>query len=466
MWLPLSLCLSLVLLVADLLVVPKALAFQFQSASQSWSSRHGVTSLRVKESSSDGLDEADRMELVRKLQKSFYQDPTNESPRAALDPSTGILQHLPLWRVGWVEVPGRANCLNVHEGHYTNMFETILSGPEPWYFGHLHLPGGTKNARSQQAQFELKNWREELRDESRWEQSQTERSAVVGCLMKITDYRRLQDGRLLLFVHPLERFVVEKTIQSFPFALADVQILPDIDYLPIESSGEGDENFYKVARAKAVKESFAFHDYEFSKTKLLALPKEKDYLETTASFGSAVAQLLPFAFYSDDDSSLVDMDTIDSSKTSAIASESFLGGNPPLEKTLIQSGILQYPLSLTAVSDATKSCTVLETLLWLELDDFCRTQAFQLPAEILILMPPTLADTLDMDSPEQRLSPKYPASRRQQRLSYHVPALIEQTQYGANMRQTWLNTPSTAARLRAVLERFQAINENLMGQFE
>ena len=436
-------------------------------------SRHALrwTSLHKRSSSSnnnnDELDEADRMELVRKLQKSFYQDPANETPRAALDPATGIFQNLPLWRVGWVEVPGRANCLNVHEGHYTNMFETILAGPQPWYVGHLHLPGGTKNARSQQAQYELKNWREEIQDESRWEQSETERSAVVGSLMRITDYRRLQDGRLVMLVHPLERFVVETVIQSFPFARADVQILPDIHYLPVETSGdEGDENFYKVARAKAVRESFAFHDYEFSKTKVLALPKEKEYLETTASFGSAIAPLLPFAFYADDDSSLDGITTTDTSKAAAIASESFLGGNPPLEQTLIQNGILQYPLSLTATSDATKDCTVLETLLWLELDDFCRVQQFKLPAEVLHLMPPALADTLDMDPPEQHLSPKYPASRRQQRLSYHVPALIEQTLYGANMRQTWLNTPTTAARLRAVLERFQAINENLVGQFE
>ena len=144
----------------------------------------------------------------------------------------------------------------------------------------------------------------------------------------------------------------------------------------------------------------------------------------------------------------------------------FAGGAPPLEQELINGGILQFPLSLTGTVDPTKDCSVLETLLWIELDDFCKVQQFQLPDEILQLMPPNLAETLDMKPPTRKLSQDYPASRRQTRLSYHIPALIEQTIYGANMRQAWLNTPTTAARLRAVLERFQAINEGLVGQFQ
>ena len=417
------------------------------------------------------------MELVRQLQKSFYQ-PTEESSTATtttttttttkgLDPSTGIFHQLPLWRVGWVEVPGRANCLNVHEGHYTNMFETILAGPQPWYVGHLCLPGGTQAARTGATALQLKTWQQEAQDEERLD-SATDRSAVVGCLMRITDYRRLEDGRLILLVHPLERFVVQTTIQQFPFAQADVQLLPDMDHYL--SDDAGDENYSKLARAKAVRESFAYQEYEFSTTKLLPLPKDEEYLSTQSAFGSAITQVLPFAFYADNDNSLESVKASDSTTKRDDSDVSLLGAPTPLEQTLINAGILHFPLSLTANRDGgdepTKDTTVLETLLWLELDDFCRVQQFTLPDEVLQLMPPNLADTLDMDAPPAFLSIKYPVHRRQQRLSYHIPALIEQTSYGKNMRQAWLNTPTTAARLRAVLQRFQAINEAHMGQFE
>ncbi|KAL3921223.1 MAG: hypothetical protein SGARI_006734, partial [Bacillariaceae sp.] len=140
------------------------------------------------------MSEAERMAAVRSLQNSFYATTTEDdsTPRPSLAASTGIMTNLPLWRVGWVEVPCRTNCLNVHEGHYTHMFETILRGPQPWYFGHLHLPGGTKNIRSGESRFLLKNWRDEAQDEERFDIPI--RSAVVGCLMQITDYRRLEDG--------------------------------------------------------------------------------------------------------------------------------------------------------------------------------------------------------------------------------------------------------------------------------
>lgn len=111
-------------------------------------------------------DEMKRMDIVRMLQRSYYRsDDTNKTTtaepykgrRPALDVDTGRILNLPLWRVGWVETPGRRNCLNVHESQYTHMFETILSstsgddnddnGP-PLYFGHLYLPGGTSSSQN------------------------------------------------------------------------------------------------------------------------------------------------------------------------------------------------------------------------------------------------------------------------------------------------------------------------------
>eukprot|EP00568_Trieres_chinensis_P012036 CAMPEP_0183296108 /NCGR_PEP_ID=MMETSP0160_2-20130417/3806_1 /TAXON_ID=2839 ORGANISM="Odontella Sinensis, Strain Grunow 1884" /NCGR_SAMPLE_ID=MMETSP0160_2 /ASSEMBLY_ACC=CAM_ASM_000250 /LENGTH=456 /DNA_ID=CAMNT_0025457687 /DNA_START=44 /DNA_END=1414 /DNA_ORIENTATION=+ len=413
-------------------------------------------------SSSDDPDEAERrrMEMVRSLQKTFYKDSGDDETvkRPTLQTDTGVVTDLPLWRVGWVETPGRANCLNVHEGQYTHMFETILSGPKPWYVGHLHLPGGFKMARTDEERYDLKTWEDELDDDERFEG--TERSAVMGALMRIADYRRTEDGRLVLLVHPVERFVVSRIGQHFPYSVADVQILPDTDQLP----DGADENFCKIARAAAVARSFRYHDYEYKDIEL-PLPKDVEYLPAEGIPASALSKILPFAYYSTDDSSL---DKIEETQPASSSSASFAGGQPPLERRLQNGGILANPPFLAGPETAnrrTANADALETLLWLALDDFCRCTGFVLPEGILCLMPPEL-DYLDMEPPQRRLSPKYPPLRRQQRLSYLAPALLENINIGAGMRQTWLNTPSTRTRLAAVLERYELINSNMMGQYQ
>jgi hypothetical protein len=421
----------------------------------------------------DDDDERKRMEMVRSLQKAFYSSPDDETalPRPELQTNTGILTNLPLWRVGWVEVPGRANCLNVHEGQYTHMFETIVNnGPEPWYVGHLHLPGGSKMALTGERRFDLKCWREEIKDKGQASFQQGDRSAVVGTLMRITDFRRMEDGRLCILVHVLERFVVDKVVQSFPYSVADVQILPDLEAFP---QGIVDENFAKIARGAAVTRSFQYHEYEFDKIKL-PLPQDSEYLSSNDGIiqESEIAKVLPFAFYSSDDSSL---DGIEETvlESSSLSSSGFSGGESPLEDRLQKWRILRNPPPLRPGVEpkrTTQDLDTIETLVWLALEDFCRSTDFVLPQEILCLMPPHI-DYLDMQSrtpkkPVLLLSEKYPAKRRQQRLSYALPALLESTNLGAGMRQIWLNTPSTQARLSAVLERFELINDTMMGELE
>ncbi len=117
------------------------------------------------------------------------------------------------------------------------MFEQILSGPKPWYFGHLHLPGGTKPATMGEARFELKDWQQEIVDEARFDKK--EHSAALGALLRVTDYGRLvEDGRLMLLVHVLERFDVNKVVQPSPHGVAHVQILPDLEDLPSNKMNE------------------------------------------------------------------------------------------------------------------------------------------------------------------------------------------------------------------------------------
>ena len=110
-----------------------------------------------------GIEDFDskRMDLVRSLQRSFYSDDAqvddsgvqtmeddtdtismSSTKTTSFYATTGKINNLPLWRVGWVETPGRRNCLNVHEMHYTHMFQKILSQSkpdEPLYFGKVRV---------------------------------------------------------------------------------------------------------------------------------------------------------------------------------------------------------------------------------------------------------------------------------------------------------------------------------------
>ena len=180
----------------------------------------------------------ERMQVVRSLQSSFYKSsPLQFQPkRSALNlPSGGIWTHLPLWRVPWQEVPGRTNVLLVHEPVYTNMFETILrsSDNDVHYVGHLYLPPAAHpQERRQRAKAPLCTWQEQQQQQqSSNNQDDDDKSAVLGTLLRITDYRRMSDGRLLLLVQAVERFVVVHVHQTLPYSVADVQLLPDLEEL-------------------------------------------------------------------------------------------------------------------------------------------------------------------------------------------------------------------------------------------
>lgn len=435
-----------------------AQARSFVISSQSWRihSNAPPQHLHVSESDSDdepSIDEEKRMELVRSLQSAFYQNPGAQQ-RTTLNDTTGILQDLPLWRVQWTELPGRSNVLNVHEGTYTNMFETILNGPKPWYFGHLFLPEGSKNIKSNEYCYQLKTWQDELKDTSR--ATQPNRSAAVGSLMRVTDVRRLTDGRLILLVQALERFVVQEVVQTLPYGVAHVQIMPDLDEL---KKGATEEEA-KGQRARAVVESMQYHDYEYEDTKLPLAQSE--YLDVSDVFGTAVRSVIPFVPISNDDSSLSRV-----RKARELQSPTF-GIEISMESRLLDGNVLCNPPTHPDMDDrhANASLDDLEILLWIALEDFCRStcRPGYIPAEQLLhLRPPGLASAF----PEtRRPSPHYPVQRRQRRLSFAAAAMLEGTKIGAELRQVWLETPTTKARLNAVLGRFEVANRMMMGEFQ
>jgi hypothetical protein len=120
------------------------------------------------------------------------------------------------------------------------------------------------------------------------------------------------------------------------------------------------------------------------------------------------------------------------------------------------------PLLPDSNGPKTADLDVLETLLWLAVESLCQNTGFLVPEEVRCLVPPHM-NYLDIQPAKRPVSPKYPEYCRQCRLSYALPAILESTNLGANMMQTWLNTPSTRARLATVLGRLEHINDTLLG---
>jgi Lon protease-like protein len=248
-----------------------------------------------------------RMAIVRSLQMTYYKpaaatataistaSTTTAVPlptSSSLDERTGEVLDLPLFRAPWWEVPGRSNVLNIHEPIYTNMFEKILYGPKPWCFGHLYLKDGSRNLKSDDPKYQLESW------ETTTTQHCSE-SAVVGCLMNISDYRRFADGRLLLLVHAMERFVVTHVQQRLPYGICRAQILPDAEEIDpaLDFGVSWTEADLALPRALAVQESVRYHAYEYDRDHVLAVPDKPD-MKLTDIVGSDIAKVLPYCPFS------------------------------------------------------------------------------------------------------------------------------------------------------------------------
>jgi Lon protease-like protein len=398
-------------------------------------------------------DEMERkMAIVRSLQSAYYQ--SNSAEPTVLEKKTGIMRNLPLWRVQWTELPGRSNVLNVHEGIYTNLFETLLRGPKPWYVGHLYLPGGSKNIRSEEEAFQLKTWEKEA--EKPIHSGDKDRSAVVGTLLKVSDFRRLADGRLTLLVQALERFVVVNCVQTLPYSIADVQILPDFDEAPEDET----EDKARTRRASQVMESFQWHNYEYDEDFKLPLADSK-YLDATDIWGPDIAKVLPFVPYAKlDPPQLKAVECGESKETGDFASS--LNDVPSVESRLLERRILSEQAPLMAADLSNLSADELEERLWVALEDFCKATKLVIPDEVLCLLPPERS----WSTPVDRVSSEYPSQRRQRRLSFAASAFLEQTRVGGGLRQAWLETPGTLVRLRGVLERYEIVNNLLMGKYQ
>lgn len=451
-----------------LVMCKSAMSFRLQppptmtSRTLSGSPRRRESHLQVSSSQSNSgkdssVDEERRMAMVRYIQQSFYSKQYASQDSYVFEHPTltngGLLKNLPLWRVPWVELPGRTNVLNVHEAVYTNMFETLLrSGSDELFFGHLYLENGTKNLKAHPVQ----PW---------YDNSIPQRAESIGTLMRITDYRRLSNGRLLLLVQAIERFVVTKTISTLPYSRADVQLLPDLDQWAPNDEVWRYSGTSTISRAKAVVDSFAWHPYEFEDTKFQSLrsnPRPEDIV------GTVLAQVLPYAsidparlptdaFWPPDVE-----DRISNQTTTATTTDS---PEPSLEMELLNNGMLQ----IFEPPQSSRNCSIaeLELRVWWAVNDYLLITKTPVSPVLLGFLPPGVTwphdfvlHSIAQELPRQDafdhkyvpVSAAYPARLRQRKLSFHVAALVLQNEDSSIL----LKLPSTALRLQYVLWKLES----------
>lgn len=372
-----------------------------------------------KENEEDEEDFLRRMAVVRSLQMSYYKPSVSTdgsqdaAPRSSLEESTGRLLDLSLFRAPWVEVPGRSNVLNIHDPIYTNMFEKILFGPKPWCFGHLYLEGGSRNLKSDENRYQLETWKTT-------DTSSSSSSAVLGCLMKISDYRRFADGRLLLLVHAMERFVVTDVLEKLPYSVVHAQVLPDAEEIDPSldfgfALGESD---LSEARAMAIQESVRFHDYEYDRDHVLPVP-DRPNLDVTDVLGSQIAKVLPYCPFSKTlpppASSVLDSQTPEASspaksgeKNHSEQEESGADKKHSLEYRLLCQGVYRTPLTdpefperLDLTSDE------LEYELWIAINNFLIETRTPVSPVLLGLLP-THLDIWPSSRVAEESAAKYP----------------------------------------------------------
>ena len=402
-----------------------------------------------------------KMALVRNLQSTYYASPdesinSTSTSKMNIDLTTGTIQNLRVWRVGWAELPGRSNVLFINEPSYTHMFEQIMrSGPKPWYFGHLYLEGGSSSLQKARSAattsssaanttandvYRLRSWKDEMIHSSTYfdkeyvqvdvnstsnlqsdenvslsgeddddlekanndtststtsEEIVGQKSSVIGALMRIVDCRRMKDGRILLLVQALERFAVSHVHQEYPFAIADVQLIPELeetshvwkasqpnsmsdshahDYLNNEIINQAVEEQLLPVRAQTVASAFQYyHEYEFDSDVELPV-KDKADISVSDVFGPYLKKVMPFIPYSSEPFSLSKMKEFNLVNSSIMPSKNLEeNSESTLESQMIEGGILHDPPTHPEMHrNIHLSADALEKQLWIYIDEFVR----------------------------------------------------------------------------------------------
>lgn len=264
--------------------------FTSQNYFKSTSSHHGRTSSKLQDSLFDDIfeseplppknynedaapfselesdqDRARRMEMVRELQKVYYKEPNSasSSPSAATPSSSTqsttlsdtlsyghtTLRNLPtITSHDGIQtadnaalLPGYQFVWNIHNPQHCHMFHSILSGPAPWYFAHVFLPGPSSSSSSATAAVVAESSTTEddttptvINNMESYNDIQSELKSpqgLYGTLLRITDRRfHDEDGRIVLAVQALEKIRIHNVsskLGTSPYLCTDVQVAPE-----------------------------------------------------------------------------------------------------------------------------------------------------------------------------------------------------------------------------------------------
>jgi ATP-dependent protease La (LON) substrate-binding domain len=365
------------------------------------------------------------------------------------------------------------------------MFHTILSGPKPWYFGHIYLPGGSEN---------LENPAYKLLDRN-YPNQDNNKATYTGVLMQITDSRQLEDGRLVLVVQALERFEVIQATQHTPYAVATIKLIPDAELA---------KPFYKDAQtmAQELSDDFLNEKDAWGAACAAALQSAEQYrsFEYRPVFvgSSSMGAVSPLVNFDAD----VDRGSLVAREMDQI--------NMVMEKQLLSASPMSVP---DKVEDLEEPKVIrLEHNVWVQVDQLIKllhqlnpnsdsnARVAPVPTQMLGLLPREKCphfipwpENFQLHQYANRLedyaatesatvgtfskSPfvrydhvdsdltQYPLLRRAQRLSFAVWILVENIGFvegsGPLSRQDILEFPSITERLEAAMERLVAVNAML-----
>ena len=281
------------------------------------------------------------------------------------------------------------------------------------YFGHVYKPTDFDNIDS------LRSWNEVDRNEKKKGEV-----IAVGTLMRIVDFRRRVDGKLLILVQGIDRFVFTSINQDTPYGIANVQIVPDFD----EQVTKSDDL-----------ESFDWYDYEFDNSIRLPLPTGRE-ITISDIHGPSLAMLMPLSPIGETTEANKNIHSYSSLKKFERKEENQLRS---LLDSIRSRDIFEYPslpLEETSYDD-------LEYRLWLKIDEYLRITNRSVPKEILPFLPNISFPSSFQLKNSRSLDKDYPSHRRWKRLSYFAPSLIE-TEQRSKFRQQLLEISTTKERLR------------------
>ncbi|KAL3930164.1 MAG: hypothetical protein SGPRY_001661, partial [Prymnesium sp.] len=413
-------------------------------------------------------DAQDRLALERMLR----MDETSSAPPQLEE--GGVLRDVALWRVQWSLLPGFNQLLNVHVPHYTNMFSQLaLSDPKvPRLFGHLLLPGGSKN----------------LRDPRYALGQQNSQAPTIGTLMHMRAATPMPDGRLQVEAHAI------CTFEEIPCWRADLRLLLDEEEIDVMlahiARHEIEERTSALVSSRREKcaEVFLREMRERGLRRLVCLERE---LSVRRQRACAAACASAFVWSTREAAPRVDMQSqligLDlrpdkvfvqalSEEASCAAITSFAGETEAMNDQLDSHAEVEASASSvgtldtdefeedadTAASVSSRLLLLQEQRVWVELMlclDLSRqirapsssekSPPIEVPSALLQLLPPPPAEGWPACAPRQTATvpSSFPPTRRAQRFSFQVAALLPDLDL-----QVLLEMRSTSARLQAEVE--------------